>query len=360
VDLISILIVVAKVAFVLIVVLHFGALMTWAERKQAALIQDRIGPNRINILGVKALGLIQIMADGLKMIMKEDFIPAGAHRLYHTLAPAIAMFPALVALAVVPFGPSFDVAGRHIELQVANLDVGILFVLAVSSLGVYGIALAGWASNNKYSLLGTVRATAQMISYEIPMGLAIIGIVMTYGTLEMNKIVELQGEYFRLGGLPILPKWGIFYQPLGFVLLFTALIAETKRTPFDLPEGESELVAGFNVEYSGMKWGMFFLGEFASIVVVSALVATLYFGGWQIPYVNLMALPALPRVLLGVATFFGKVIVLCWLQLLVRWTLPRFRYDQLMDLGWKRLMPLAIANLPLTAAWIWMLGGMKS
>ena len=192
------------------------------------------------------------------------------------------------------------------------------------------------------------------------MGLAIIGIVMTYGTLEMNKIVELQGEYFRLGGLPILPKWGIFYQPLGFVLLFTALIAETKRTPFDLPEGESELVAGFNVEYSGMKWGMFFLGEFASIVVVSALVATLYFGGWQIPYVNLMALPALPRVLLGVATFFGKVIVLCWLQLLVRWTLPRFRYDQLMDLGWKRLMPLAIANLPLTAAWIWMLGGMKS
>ncbi len=358
-DVTGLLIVVGKVLFITFVVLNFGAIMTWAERKQAALIQDRIGPNRINIGGFKLLGLIQPIADGIKMIMKEDFIPAGAHKLYHTLAPAIAMFPALVGLAVIPFGPSFDAGGRHIDLQVANLDVGILFVLAVSSLGVYGIALAGWASNNKYSLLGTVRATAQMISYEIPMGLSIIGIVMTYGTLELNKIVDLQGEYFRLGGIGVLPKWGIFYQPLGFILLFTALIAETKRTPFDLPEGESELVAGYNVEYSGMKWGMFFLGEFASIVVVSALIATLYLGGWQVPYVHLTALPVLPRILLGLISFFGKVVVLCFLQLLIRWTLPRFRYDQLMDLGWKRLLPLAIVNVPITAVWLWVLGGFK-
>jgi NADH-quinone oxidoreductase subunit H len=349
------LIVLVKVGLVLFALLNLAGLLTWAERKQSAVMQDRIGPNRANLGRLTAWGLLHPLADGIKMIAKEDFIPEGAHRTLHTLAPAAALFPALVVFAVIPFGDVVYLFGREIPLQVANLNVGIVYIFAVSSLAVYGTMLAGWASNNNYSLLGGLRASSQMISYELSMGLSILGLLMIYQSAQLDVIVRQQGDL--LWGF--LPKWGIFLQPLAFFLFLGAALAENKRVPFDLPEGESEII-GYFVEYSSMKFGMFFLAEFVEIVVVAGLTTTLFFGGWQFPYLQpdgfhwpfhwgTWVLPHWLVVLVQVGTFSVKVLVGCWILLLVRWSLPRFRYDQVMRLGWKVWLPLALVNLFVTA-----------
>ena len=352
----DVLIILLKVVVVLVALIHLGALLTWAERKQSAAIQDRIGPNRARIAGRAAMGLFHAIADGIKMVTKEDFVPAGAHRTLHTLAPAAALFPALVVFAAIPFGDVLRVGERVIPLQIADLNVGIVYIFAISSMAVYGTMLAGWASNNNYALLGGLRASSQMISYEITMGLSIIGVLMIYETAQLNVIVQKQGEL--LWGF--LPKWGIVVQPAAFFLFLAAAMAENKRVPFDLPEGESEII-GYFVEYSSMKFAMFFLAEFVEIVIVSGLVATLFFGGWQVPYLyadgfhwpfgwGVWELPHLAVVLLQVASFGFKVLIGCWILLTVRWTLPRFRYDQVMHLGWKILLELAFVNVLITAA----------
>ena len=366
-------IILLKAALVLGMVLNLAGIFGWIERKGSALIQDRIGANRASIFGFAGLGLVNtLIADPLKFLTKEDFIPPSGDKFLHTLAPCMALFPALVTFAVIPFGDVLNLGGRTINLQVANINIGILYVFAMGSLGVYGIVIGAWASNNKFSMLGGVRGSAQMISYEIAMGLSVIGVLMVYGTLELQEIARGQGALMRdllptwLGFLqPVigwLPAWGIFLQPLAFLLFFTAAVAETKRIPFDLPEGESELVAGYHVEYSGGKFLMFFAGEFAEIVTAAGLVTTLFFGGWQVPYLlrdgfhfpwgGTLLLPHLAVVLLQVGAFALKVVFFCWLQILLRWSVPRFRYDQVMRLGWKMLLPLALINVAVTAVWI--------
>lgn len=349
----------AKALLVLFMVLNLAGLMGWIERKGSALIQDRIGANRASVFGFAGLGLVNtLVADPLKFLTKEDFIPPHGDRMLHTLAPCLALFPALVTFAVIPFGDVLMIGERVINLQVANLNVGILYIFAIASLAVYSIVIGAWASNNKFSLLGGVRGSAQMISYEIPMGLSVMGILMVYGTLELQEIARAQGAL--LWGW--LPAWGIFLQPVAFLLFFTAAIAETKRIPFDLPEAESEIVAGYHVEYSGGKFLMFFAGEFAEIVTAASLTTTLFFGGWQVPFLvrdgfqfpwgGTLLLPHLAVVALQVGAFTLKVIFFCWLQILVRWSLPRFRYDQVMRLGWKMLLPLALVNVMATAGLI--------
>jgi NADH-quinone oxidoreductase subunit H len=349
------LIVLVKVGVVVMGLLSLAGMLTWAERKQSAVMQDRIGPNRANLGRITAWGLLHPMADGIKMIFKEDFIPAGAHRTFHTLAPAAALFPALVVFAVIPFGDVVHLFGRQIPLQVANLNVGIVYIFAISSLAVYGTMLAGWASNNNYSLLGGLRASSQMISYELTMGLSILGLLMIFQSAQLDVIVRQQGELF----LGFLPKWGIVLQPLAFFLFLAAAMAENKRTPFDLPEGESEII-GYFVEYSSMKFGMFFLAEFVEIVVLAGLTTTLFFGGWQFPYLQpdgfhwpfalgVWTLPHGLVVLIQIGTFCLKVLLGCWVLLIIRWSLPRFRYDQIMHLGWKFLLPVALVNLLITA-----------
>lgn len=335
-------------------VLNLAALHTWLERKQSAMIQDRIGANRASILGWRLMGLFHPLADAIKMFTKEDIIPAGADRVLHTLAPFFSVFFALVAFAAIPFGDRVILGGRTIELQIANINVALLYVFAMLSLGVYGVILAGFASRNNYALLGGLRATAQMISYEIALGIAIVGIVMIYGTMDLQEIVRGQGR--NLGGW--IPLWGIVVQPLAFLVFLTAALAETKRVPFDLPEGESEII-GYFVEYSGMKFGMFYLADFLETIMVACLATTLFFGGWQVPYLmpDGFHFPwgaTLPTsqwayVLLGVSSFSIKVVIFCLLFMQIRWTLPRFRYDQLMRLGWLGLFPISVANVLVTA-----------
>ena len=363
-------IVAIKAFLVLFMVLNLAGVLGWVERKGSALIQDRIGANRASIFGFAGMGLINtLVADPLKFLTKEDFIPPAGDRFLHTLAPCLALFPALVTFAVIPFGDVLQIGERVISLQVANLNVGILYIFAMTSLGVYGLVIGAWASNNKFSLLGGVRGSAQMISYEVALGLSVIGILMVYGTLDLQEIARGQGTLigdllpeswaFLRAAVGWLPAWGIFLQPLAFLLFFTAAIAETRRIPFDLPEAESELVAGSHVEYSGGKFLMFFAAEFAEIVIVAALVTTLFFGGWQVPYLmrvgfhfpwgDTLLLPHLAVVLLQVGAFTFKVILFCWLQILLRWSVPRFRYDQVMRLGWKMLLPAALVNVMITA-----------
>lgn len=345
----------------LMMVLPLAGVLGWVERKASALIQDRIGANRANIFGFAGAGLVNtLMADPLKFITKEDVIPAGADRLLHFLAPCVNLFPALVAFAVIPFGDVLVIGEREINLQVAPLNVGVLYILAVMSLGVYGVVLGGWASNNRWSLLGGIRGSAQVISYEIAVGLSLVAMVMTYGSLDLQAMARAQGALLA-PWFPV-PAWGIFYQPVAFLIFFIGGIAESKRVPFDLPEAESELVSGYFTEYSGSKHLMFFMTDFVEVIIVSALVSTLFFGGWQVPYLardgfhfpwgTLVAMPHLVVVLLQLVSFTLKVVFFCWLQIMIRWTLPRFRYDQLMRLGWKGLLPLALVNLVVTAALI--------
>ena len=351
---IDLLIKLALTSIVLFGVLNLAGLHTWLERKQSAIIQDRIGANRASILGFRAMGLFHPLADAVKMFTKEDIVPAGADKVLHALAPFFSVFFALVAFAAIPFGDRLILGDRIIELQIANIDVALLYVFAMLSLSVYGVILAGFASNNNYALLGGLRATAQMISYEIALGIAILGIVMVYGTLNLQEIVRGQGHNF--GGW--LPAWGIVVQPVAFFVFLVAALAETKRAPFDLPEGESEII-GYFVEYSGMKFGMFFLADFLETIMVACLVTTLFFGGWQVPFLmpdgfhfpwgTTLLIGPLSYVLLGVASFSIKVLVFSCLFMQIRWSFPRFRYDQLMRLGWLGLFPIAVANVLVTA-----------
>jgi NADH-quinone oxidoreductase subunit H len=358
----------AKALVVLLMVMNLSAILLWVERKGSALIQNRYGANRASIFGIGPvnMGFINTMiADPMKIFTKEDFVPAGADRFLHTLAPFLALFPVLVTFAAIPFGDVLHVGERTILLQVADLNVGLLYILAMVSLGVYGVVIAGWASNNRWALLGGIRGSAQMISYELAMGLALVSMVMTFGSLSLQDVARAQGatlaEWIPFTGAvgAWIPAWGVLLQPVAFVILMTAGIAESKRIPFDLPESESELISGYFTEYSGGKQAVFMLTDFAEIVVVSALATTLFFGGWQVPFLapegfvfpwgGALALPHLLVVLLQVGAFMIKVAFFCWLQILVRWTLPRFRYDQLMRLGWKGLLPLSLVNVVVTA-----------
>jgi len=354
----ELLITLVKILFIIgVTVGFFAPVLTWVERKQSAIMQDRIGANRADILGFTALGLFHAIADALKMFTKEDFIPDGANKVLHTLSPIIAVIPAIVTFAVVPFGGVYNLFGREVHLVISDLDVGILFVFAIASIATYGYVIAGWSSNNNWSLLGSMRTASQMISYEVTMGLTIIGVLMVYGSMRLTDIGAIQEDFFR---------WGIFLQPLGFFMFLTAAIAENKRIPFDNPEAESEIVAGYFTEYSGLKFGMFFMAEFIEMVTISAIVTILFFGAWHIPFLSTATLLSwfdilgttgsnLVVMLIHVGVFFAKVIFFIWLQMTIRWTLPRFRYDQIMKLGWKILLPLSLANVLVTGIVILML-----
>jgi NADH-quinone oxidoreductase subunit H len=342
-----------RVAFVMLFVLNAGGLLTWVERKQSAIMQDRIGANRASIYGLRLMGLFHPLADAIKMLTKEDVRPARADRLLFTLAPFISVFFALVAFAAIPFGDTLRIGGREIPLQAVTVDVGVLYVFAMLSLGVYGVMMAGWASANNFALLGGQRAAALMISAEITIGASIMGVIMVYGSLNMQDIVRAQGQH--LGGW--LPLWGIVTQPLAFILFVTAGIAATKRIPFDMPEGESEII-GYFVEYSGMKFGMFAMADFLETVVIAGMTTALFLGGWQVPWLQAdgihvpggwtVALPHLLVTLLQTGAFVVKVALMIFVLMLVRWTLPRFRYDQAMRLGWLGLFPLSILNIAVT------------
>lgn len=342
------------ILFALCFVMTLTALLTWVERKQSAVMQDRIGANRARIFGQKFLGLPHIICDAAKMFFKESFIPKSADAVLHTLAPLMAFTFVLAAFAAIPFGPTLTIFGRTVALQIADINVGIVYLVGMLSLAVYGVVLAGLSSGSNYGFLGGLRAASQMISYEISLGAAIIAIVMVYGSLSLNEIV------LRQGGLlwGVIPAWGIVVQPVAFFIFLTAIIAESKRIPFDIPEGESEIV-GYYVEFSAMKFGMFFLTDFLEVILGAMLITTLFFGGWQVPYLGAdgfhfpcaaaVILPQWVVPILGVLAFVIKTVFFCWFLMLVRWTLPRFRYDQLMHLGWKILLPLALMNIIVTA-----------
>lgn len=418
----DILLVLLRIAFGAFVPLSFVAILVWMERRGAGFFQDRAGPNRANILGFRAGGLVQNLADGIKLAFKEDVVPTHIqHKFYFILAPMLVFITALLCFAVIPFADVLILGEKHYIMQAIPMDIGILWFLAIVGFGVYGIILAGWSSHNKYGVLGGLRAAAQVISYEIPMGLAIVSLLAVYGTVNMTEMVQFQGRLL----FGFIPMWGVVLQPLGVIIFIVAAFAETNRTPFDLAEGESEIVAGYHVEYSAMKFALFFMGEYVAMFVSSALIITLYFGGYQIPWFAtetlvanarpvaiflMVVLPVLayffagwikknnrshysrvndPRsreakvyiallwslvvllegVLLGylvfaaggsadrvlvlllqIATFLFKTFLMCFVYVWVRWTLPRFRYDQLQKIGWEKLLPLALLNIFVTSA----------
>ena len=401
----------AKIAIMVGFLFNVGGLLTWVDRRQSAMIQDRVGPNRAVIkialfgktIELRIAGLLHTAADGVKFFFKEDFMPPKADKLLFSLAPILAMMPVLALAAVIPMGdticpqslwatgengfflpvvarlgvcfpidvPVLDpsthkmlmdaVTGQPLKqlidpvaLAVAPLNVGVLYVFAFAGQGIVGAAIAGWSSDNKFSLMGALRAASQMVSYEVAMGMSLIGAMMIYGTVRLDDMVRWQGEN----------SWGIFVQPVAFFLFFTAAVAESKRIPFDLPEAESELVSGYFTEYSGMKFGMFYFAEYMEIVTSSMLIVTIFLGGWQLPFLHrdgftlsfgtlTLAHAWVPHIwmtLIGVLTFFGKTLGVCWFQAFVRWSLPRFRYDQLMKLGWRVLLPASLANIFATGA----------
>jgi len=348
---VDLIITLVKILFVFAVTVGFFApVLTWVERKQSALMQDRIGANRADIMGFTVLGLFHIIADALKMFTKEDFIPDGANKILHTISPIIALVPALLTFAVIPFGGQYMLFDKEVNLVISDLDVGLLFVFAIASLATYGYVIAGWSSNNNWSLLGSMRTASQMISYEVTMGLTIIGVLMVYGSMKLTEIGAIQENFWM---------WGIFLQPVGFFMFLTASIAENKRIPFDAPEAESELVAGYFTEYSGLKFGMFFMAEFIEMVTIGAIMTILFLGAWHIPFLTTATLLSwfdflgttgsnLVVMLIQVGVFFAKVVFFIYLQMIIRWTLPRFRYDQIMKLGWKILLPLSLANILVT------------
>ncbi|MGZ5968594.1 MAG: complex I subunit 1/NuoH family protein [Polyangiales bacterium] len=372
---------VVKVLIVVLFVVNISAILTWQERRQMAMIQDRIGPHRANItIGGKNFtlaGLLHPLADGIKFFFKEDFVPPNADKLLHGLAPILSLFPPICLMAVVPFMDTLclDSVRLHgIGAEVArfgtcaassgmkqlppisgvpiDINVGILYVFALAGMGIIGATIAGWSSDNKFSLLGGLRAASQLVSYEVAMGLSVVGCMMVYGSLRLDEMAKWQGENV----------WGVFVQPLGFLLFMTAAVAETKRTPFDMPEGESEIVAGYFLEYSSMKFSMFMVGEYIELAVSSGLLVALFLGGYNIPFLHRdgitlafggdvlwhKGLPHLVVLLLQFGTFFGKVLLVTWFQIFLRWTLPRFRYDQLMKLGWRMLLPACLANIFIT------------
>jgi len=337
-DLLGFTIIVVKVLVVFAATMLGVLVMIYAERRVSAFMQDRVGPNRVGPKGV-----LQPIADGIKFLMKEDLVPERVDKPIFILAPAILLIPALMTFAVIPFGSSINLFGREIALQVADVNVGILYVLALTSISVYGIVLAGWSSNNKYSLLGGLRSSAQLISYELAMGLAVVSIILLAGSLRLNDIItDQQGSFF---------SWNIFRQPLAFLIFLIAVYAETNRLPFDLSEAEQELVGGYHTEYSSMKFAMFFMAEYANMITAAALTVTLFFGGWDVPLLDEGSL-GLFGALLSVLSFILKVAFFLFLFIWVRWTFPRFRYDQLMRLGWKVMLPLALFNIFLTGGYL--------
>ena len=406
-----------KVILIPVIVLNLLPLLIWMERKGAAYFQDRRGPNRASIFGIRLGGMVHNLADVIKLLTKEEFSPPGANRFYFLLAPFIVLFIYIVTVAVIPFGDDLRLGDWTFTLRAADLNVGVLYIFSMASLAVYGIMLAGWSSNNKYSLLGALRASSQMISYEIALGLSVVSLFMISESVDLNEIIRHQ--------TPSIFSWNFFRQPLAFLLFLVAAFAETNRTPFDLPEGESELVAGYHVEYSGMRFGMFYMGEYVAIIVSSAVTAALFFGGWQVPFIGTEDLIAgapfylnltgmgfaafsilaglflilkfrpgkykdardyevlilgIPAVLVGgllglffftggfqalpdwagpvfaaaiqAATFLLKILFFCFFFIWVRWTLPRFRYDQLMAFGWKGMLPLALFNILATGLYL--------
>lgn len=363
-DFVFVLSMIVKILFVLGILFTFAPVLVWAERRQSAMIQDRVGPVRAGFTlfgkNITLAGLLHPLADALKMVWKEDFVPPRADKFLHAAAPIIALIPALATFAVIPFGATLywdlltqalpatgAIDARGIPLQVASVNIGILYIFAIAGTGVVGAAIAGYSSDNKYALLGGIRAAGQMVSYEVTLGLSLVGCFMVYDTLLLERMVDWQGEHV----------WGVVAQPLAFLLFLAASTAESKRVPFDAPEGESEIVAGYFLEYSGMKFGMFFMGEFMEVVVSSALIVTLFFGGYHLPFLNrgglelfghAIPLTHLTVTLLQVVTFVVKLTLMIWFQLMIRWTLPRFRYDQIMKLCWRLILPLSLLNILVT------------
>ncbi len=319
--------------------LGVAAYSTYAERKVAAFLQDRVGPDRAG-----PWGILQPMADGLKFLMKEEIIPVVSNKFLFVLGPCIAMLTALMAGVLIPWGSTIEINGTEYPLQIADLNVGILYVFGVVSIGVYGIMIGGWASNNKFSLLGAIRASAQMISYEIAMGLSIIALILMTGTLSLNELSAQQA-----GGVGSQWNfWNIVYQPVGFLIFLICAFAETNRTPFDLPECETELVGGYHTEYSSFKLAFYLFAEYINMFVSSAVIATLYFGGYNFPFMNDLGLDHNMITILGTIALFAKIFFFIFFYMWIRWTIPRFRYDQLMNLGWKGLIPLAVVNILVT------------
>ena len=340
-----------KIAVVIGILLTMVAYSVLAERKIAAWIQDRVGPNRcappfvkyIPVVGpfLTRLGFFQPLADGLKSLLKEDFMPAGVRKVYFWLAPAVAMVPALLAVAVIPFGSQLGAQ----KMVIADLNVGILYTFGIVSLGVYGIVLAGYAANSKYPMFGGIRSSAQMISYEISMGMSVIPVLLIAGNLNLTQIIGWQSAH----------GWLVLYAPVSFVIFLVAAFAETNRMPFDLPEAEQELAGGYNVEYSSMKFALFFLAEYSNMIASSAMMVTLFFGGWSLPFWGLdHAATTLGMGIAHILVFIAKMLFFMVVFIWVRWMFPRFRYDQLMDLGWRRFLPLALVNILVTAIWLWM------
>jgi NADH-quinone oxidoreductase subunit H len=327
---------------ILIAIIVFASLgialyTTFSERKVAAVLQDRPGPNRAG-----PMGLLQPLADGLKLIMKEEIIPNSASKGLFILGPAMAMTAALMTCAVIPWSSSVELFGRKIDLQIADINIGILYVFGVVSMGVYGIMIGGWASNNKFSLMAALRGASQAISYELAMGLSLIAVLMISGSLSLKTIVDQQmapGAW-----------WNIVYQPLGFILFFICAMAECNRTPFDLPEAENELNMGYHQEYSSMKLGFYLFAEYVNMIMSSAVMASLYFGGYDVPFLDESTLAPNIAAIIGVLSLLTKIVIFLFLFMWIRWTIPRFRYDQLMNLGWKSLIPLALVNMLATGA----------
>lgn len=326
---------IVKILFVFLTLMSVVPVLVYLERKISAGIQGRIGPNRVG-----PLGLLQPLADAIKLIFKEDLIPAQVDRFLYVLAPIMVFIPPALAFAVIPFGNKIQIGDYTTDLQIADLGIGILFVIAVLSMGVYGIAYGGWASNNKFSLLGGLRSSAQMISYELTLGLAIIAVIMVSGSVGMQKIVEHQTDG--------LWSWNVFHQPLAFILFVVAAFAETNRLPFDLPEAEAELVGGYHTEYAGMRFSIFFMGEYLAMITMSGLITTLFLGGWYFPGITDPHDKTVLAGLLSMGVFAAKMGAILFTFIWVRWTLPRFKYNQLMSLGWKAMLPLAFANIVVT------------
>ena len=328
------------VVIVFTITLVVAMYATYGERKVASFLQDRIGPNRAG-----PFGIFQPLADGMKFFMKEEIIPDSSNKLLFVLGPCIAITTALMAGVLIPWGSTIIIGGQEYSLQIADINVGILYVFGVVSIGVYGILIGGWASNNKFSLIGAIRASAQMISYELAMGIAIIALIMMTGTLSLNEITLQQA-----GGTDgAWNFWNVVYQPVGFLLFLICAFAECNRAPFDLPECETELVGGYHTEYSSMKLGFYLFAEYINMFISSAVISTLYFGGYNFPFMNELGLSHNMLTILGTVALFAKILFFIFFFMWVRWTLPRFRYDQLMNLGWKTLLPLSIANLLVTA-----------
>lgn len=319
---------------IFVITLLIAMYSTYAERKVAAFMQDRNGPNRAGIFG-----LLQPLADGVKMFMKEEIIPITANKSLFILGPSIAMTTACLTSVVIPWGGLISIGGYSYSLQVTDLNIGVLYVFAMVSIGVYGVMLGGWASNNKYALLGSIRASSQMISYELAMGLSIIALVLHTGSLSLKHIVDIQQGWY----------WNIFYQPFGFLIFLICAFAECNRAPFDLPECETELIGGYHTEYSSMKLGFYLFAEYINMFISSAVIATLFLGSYHMPFVDDFGISTNMHTILGSLFLFIKIFALIFLFMWIRWTLPRFRYDQLMKLGWKVLLPLAVLNIFVTA-----------